>query len=84
MTTFRAAVPKPWSTRWRRRFEGKSRTLSAGLLAGIGDLIGIDDAGAAILIFDRMSDAELEAARSWLVTAPGYRAALERLGQGRG
>ena len=66
------------------RVAGMSRTLSAGLLAGIGDLIGIDDAGAAISTFDRMSDADVEAARSWLVTAPGYRAALERLGQGRG
>jgi hypothetical protein len=66
------------------RVAGVSRTLSAGLLAAIGDLIGIDDAGAAISAFDGMSDAEIEAARSWLVTAPGYRAALQRLGQGRG
>jgi hypothetical protein len=66
------------------RVAGLSRTLSAGLLAGIGDLIGIEDAGAAISAFDEMSDGEVEAARSWLVTAPGYRAALERLGQGRG
>ena len=61
-----------------------SRELSAGLLAGIGDLLGITDAGTAITIFDRLTDAEVQAARSWLVTAPTYRAALERLGQGRG
>jgi hypothetical protein len=47
-------------------------------------LLGIADAGAAIGIFDRMSDEEARAARSWLLTDPAYRAALERLGQGRG
>jgi hypothetical protein len=66
------------------RMAGASRQLSAGLLAGIGDLLGIGDAGGAIAAFDGMSDAEVEAARSWLVTTRSYRAALERLGQGRG
>jgi uncharacterized protein (DUF2336 family) len=66
------------------RAAGMSRELSAGLLAGIGDLLGIDDSGAAIGIFDRMSDAEAQAARSWLVAGAAYRVALERLGQGRG
>ena len=66
------------------RAAGMSRELSAGLLAGIGDLLGIADAGAAITVFDRLTDAEVQAARSWLMTAPTYRAALERLGQGRG
>jgi hypothetical protein len=47
-------------------------------------LLGIADAGAAIGIFDRMSDEEASAARSWLLTDPAYRAALERLGQDRG
>jgi Uncharacterised protein conserved in bacteria (DUF2336) len=61
-----------------------SRELAAGLLAGIGDLLGIEDAGAAIAAFDTMTDADVQAAKAWLVTAPGYRAALERLGQGRG
>ena len=61
-----------------------SRELSAGLLAGIGDLLGISDAGAAIGVFDRISDDQAKAARSWLLTDPIYRAALERLGQGRG
>jgi hypothetical protein len=61
-----------------------SRELAAGLLGGIGDLLGIEDAGGAITAFDAMTDAEVQAARAWLVTAPSYRAALERLGQGRG
>ena len=60
------------------------RDLAAGLLASIGDLVGIADAGAAITLFDGMTDAEVQAARSWLVTSPDYRAGLERLGQGRG
>ena len=61
-----------------------SRDLAAGLLASIGDLIGIADAGAAITLFDGMTDADVQVARSWLVTTADYRAALDRLGQGRG
>lgn len=61
-----------------------SRELAAGLLAGIGDLLGIDDAGAAIGLFDAMRDADVKAALAWLLTSPSYRASLERLGQGRG
>jgi hypothetical protein len=66
------------------RVADMTRALSAGLLAGVGDLLGISDAGAAIVHFDRMTDAEVQAAKSWLGTSPAYRAALERLGQGRG
>ena len=66
------------------RMAGMSRELSAGILAGIGDLLGISDAGAAIGLFDRITDDQAQAARSWMVTASAYRAALERLGQGRG
>jgi hypothetical protein len=66
------------------RMAGVSRELSAGLLGGVGDLLGISDAGAAIGVFDRMSDEQAMSARSWLLTDPTYRAALERLGQSRG
>lgn len=66
------------------RMAGASRLLSAGLLAGIGDLLGVTDAGAAIAAFDAMTDAEVQAARSWLLTTRNYRAALERLGEERG
>jgi hypothetical protein len=66
------------------RMAATSRELGAGLLAGIGDLLGISDAGEAIGLFDQMSDEQAQAARSWLLTEPTYRAALERLGQGRG
>jgi hypothetical protein len=66
------------------RMAGVSRELGAGLLARIGDLLGISDPGAAIELFDRMSDEQVQAARSWLLTAPQYRAALDRLGQAHG
>jgi hypothetical protein len=66
------------------RMADMSRALIAGLLAGIGDLLGINDAGEAIGLFDRMTDKDADAARSWLLTAPAYRLALDRLGQGRG
>jgi hypothetical protein len=66
------------------RMAGVSRELAAGLLAGIGDLLGIGDAGTAIGLFDRMTDEQAQAARSWLMTNLAYRSALQRLGQGRG
>jgi hypothetical protein len=66
------------------RVAGASRELSAGLLGGIGDLLGIAGAGEAIALFDRMGEDDVRATRSWLITAPEYRAALERLGDHRG
>ncbi|MEA3081885.1 MAG: hypothetical protein QOD54_1553 [Sphingomonadales bacterium] len=66
------------------RVAGASRQLSAGLLGGIGDLLGIAEAGEAIALFDRMSEDDVRSARSWLVTAHGYRSALERLDGKRG
>jgi hypothetical protein len=57
-----------------------SRDSTAGLLAGIGDLLGIDDPGEAIGVYDRMSDEQVAAARTWLVAEPAYRAALEAMG----
>jgi hypothetical protein len=47
-------------------------------------LLGIDDAGGAIGLFDRITDDQSQAARAWLTTASSYRAALDRLGQDRG
>ena len=66
------------------RASAVSRDLAAGLLAAIGDLLGIEDAASAIDRFDGMAETEVQASRSWLVTPPGYRSALERLGQARG
>jgi hypothetical protein len=66
------------------RLAGFSRELSAGLLASVGDLLGIDDPGAAIGIFDRLSADEVRAAASWLAAPSDYRAALEALGSRNG
>jgi hypothetical protein len=52
------------------------RELAAGLLAGVGDLLGVTDPGEAIVLFDRMTEADVAATRAWLSAAPGYRAAL--------
>lgn len=61
-----------------------SRELAAGILAGIGDLLGLDDAGAAITVFDTMTDAEAREHSSWLAMSPAYRTALGRLDLVRG
>jgi len=66
------------------RASGASRSLSAGLLASIGDLLGIEDPAGAIEIFDTMTAEQEAAARSWLSTSPAYRAALAALGEGHG
>jgi hypothetical protein len=47
-------------------------------------LLGIDDPGAAIGVFDRMSADEVRAAASWLAAPSDYRAALEALGSRNG
>lgn len=66
------------------RMGGASRDLAAGLIAGSGEWIGLDDEGAAIDLFDHMPAADVEAARAWLLADAEYRAAVERLGSERG
>jgi hypothetical protein len=66
------------------RVGGFSRDLSAGLLASVGDLLGIADPGAAIGVFDRMSTDEVKAAGIWLAAAPNYRQSLDALGSAHG
>lgn len=66
------------------RVAGISRELSAGMLASIGDLLGIDDPGAAISVFDGMSAEEVKAGASALAASPAYRLALEALGSSNG
>lgn len=91
----RAAIPtdsaleellsgEPGSVMLLLRIARVSRELAAGLLAGVGDLLGVSDAGEAIGLFDQASDEEVPAVKAWLLTSPAYRAALDRLGQGRG
>ena len=66
------------------RMAGMKRDLAAGLLAGVGDLLGLTDPGQAIGAFDRMADQQVESARSWLGSPPTYRAAVEGLGTSHG
>lgn len=66
------------------RLAGVSRTVAASLLAGVGDLLGIPDPGRAINAFDRLTDAEVEDARTWLMTDVAYRAAVTALGSRHG
>ena len=66
------------------RMAGLPRALVAGFLAGIGDLLGLSDAGRAIGLFDAMSEEQVDAARAWLTADRDYRAALGALGVDRG
>jgi hypothetical protein len=66
------------------RLAGFSRDLSAGVLASVGDLLGIDDPGAAIGVFDAMTAEEVKAAASWLAAPADYRSALHALGSRHG
>jgi hypothetical protein len=56
-----------------------SRQSAASLLAAIGDLLGIGDPGLAIDAYNKLSDAEVEAARNWLSSDPAYRSAAASL-----
>ena len=57
-----------------------SRELAAGMLAGVGDLLGITDPGAAIGIFEGLTEEQVSSARAWLLTPLTYRSALDALG----
>ena len=61
------------------RMAACSRELSAGLLAGVGDLLGLTDPGAAIGIFDALRKEQVDSARAWLLTPLTYRSALDAL-----
>ena len=56
------------------------RQVVARMLAGVGDLLGIGDLGAAIDTFDGLSDEHAEDARTWLTTDRAYRDAVTALG----
>ena len=66
------------------RAAGVRRDFAASILAGIGDLLGIADAGRAIDAFDRLDDVQVEATRNWLASEPGYRNAVVALGSANG
>ncbi len=66
------------------RMGGLRRETAAGLLAGIGDLLGVADAGQAIVHFDDLTDADVADALSWLTADPAYQAAVGVLGASDG
>jgi Uncharacterised protein conserved in bacteria (DUF2336) len=60
------------------------RETAAGLLAGIGDLLGITDPGQAISHFDQLGSGDIADALSWLHADPAYQGAVAALGTGDG
>lgn len=66
------------------RLGGLRRDTAAGLLAGIGDLLAIADAGHAIAQFDSIGDSDVADALSWLTADPAYQAAVGVLGNNNG
>lgn len=60
------------------------RALAAGILAALGDLLGLDDAGRAIALYDRLNDEDVAQARAWLAATPAYRSAVATLESERG
>ncbi|GAA3888978.1 hypothetical protein GCM10022276_05110 [Sphingomonas limnosediminicola] len=66
------------------RMGNLAREVAGGLLAGIGDLLGISDLGRAIAEFDRLSDADVANARSWVAADPLYQYAVDSLGTDNG
>jgi hypothetical protein len=58
------------------RLAKSPRELVAGLLAGIGDLLGLADAGRAIGLFDSVTGDQVATAGTWLTAHPAYRRAL--------
>ena len=66
------------------RMAGMKRKLAAGLLAGVGDLLGLSDPGQAISVFDKVTDGQVNSARAWLASAPAYKAAVAALESDRG
>ena len=61
-----------------------AREVAGGLLAGIGDLLGISDLGRAIAEFDRLSETDVANARSWVAADPVYQYAVSALGTDNG
>ncbi len=66
------------------RASGASRAFAAGLLAALGDLLGVGDPGAAIDRFGRISDDAAAAARARMASASAYRTALSALEKNHG
>ena len=68
-----------WSIITLLRMARVSRQVAAGILAAIGDLLGIDDPAAALATFAALKDPEVDEAHVLLTSDPAYRAALALL-----
>ncbi len=60
------------------------RGVAAGLVAAIGDLLGIDDPGGAMSAFEALDSKSLDIARDLLLSDSSYRFALAALGDDHG
>ena len=60
------------------------RQVAAGILAAIGDLLGVDDPAAALAMFAALKEAEIEEAHVLLTSDPAYRSALAMIEVRRG
>jgi hypothetical protein len=61
-----------------------NRETAAGLLAGVGDLLGVVDPVRSMARFDAMTDVEVADALSWLVADAEYQQAVALLGKTNG
>ena len=61
-----------------------SRQVAAGILAAIGDLLGVHDPADALKLFASLKDVEVEEAHVLVTSDPAYRSALALLEANRG
>ena len=61
-----------------------SRETAAAVLAGVGDLLGVNDPGRAIADFDTFGDVDVANSLNWVSADPLYQRALAALGQSDG
>jgi hypothetical protein len=61
-----------------------SRPVAAGILAAIGDILGVQDPAGALAEFAALKDKDLAEAHVLLTSDPAYRSALAQLGANHG
>lgn len=66
------------------RLASLPRPVAAGILAAVGDLLGVRDPAAAMAQFESLADAALQAHHRLLSSPADYRAALAAMGADRG
>lgn len=65
------------------RMAGLSRDLAGEIVASAAEVVG-SDAETEIRSYDQLTAEQVESARNWLRLDPGYRSAVQALGEGRG